>query len=117
MNNSDLLIATIIGLGFIASTRAQPLDQTSSFVPETSRFINQTAIQATNTIRKVQKTEDLSIPKDWKLVSVTPISKLGSSEQEFVLFFQDSKSSVHSIGITSSGMVTGRNILKIKAVE
>lgn len=96
---------------------AQPLEQTSSYVPETSRLINQTSIQANNTIRKVQKTDDLHIPKDWRLVSVATVSKTSSNDQEFILFFQDSKSNVHTLGINASGMVTGRNIIKIKASE
>ena len=117
MNKFTLILTTIIASGLIDLSFAQPLEQTQSYIPETSKLINQTSIQATNTIRKVQKTEDLLIPKDWKLVSVAPISKLGSNEQELMLFFQDSKSNVHSIGVTSGGMVTGRNILKIKASE
>jgi hypothetical protein len=96
---------------------AQPLAPTSSYVPETSRLINQTSIQANNAIRKAQKTDDLQIPKDWRLVSVTTALKTSSNDQEFMLFFQDSKSNVHSLGISSSGMVTGRNIIKIKASE
>jgi hypothetical protein len=96
---------------------AQPLEQTSSYVPEISRLINQTSIQSNNDIRKFQKTDDLKIPKDWRLVSVATVSKTSSNDQEFTLFFQDSKSNVHTLGITTSGMVTGRNIIKIKASE
>jgi hypothetical protein len=101
----------------INPSAAQPLEQTSSYLPETSRLINQTSIQANNAIRKVQKTDDLQIPKDWRMVSVITASKISSNDQEFILFFQDSKSNVHTLGITTSGMVTGRNILKIKASE
>jgi hypothetical protein len=117
MNKFTLILTTIIATGLIDLSIAQPLEQTSSYIPETSKLINQTTVQATNAIRKVQKTDDLLIPKDWKLVSVAPIFKLGSNEQEFMLFFQDSKSNIHSLGVTSGGMVTGRNILKIKASE
>ena len=117
MNKCTPLLTVSIAMGLADLSIAQPLEQTPSYVPETSKLINQTSVQATNAIRKVQKTEDLLIPKDWKLVSVTPISKVGSNEQEFMLFFQDSKSNVHSIGVTAGGMVTGRNILKIKASE
>ncbi len=117
MNNKAILLVAVVQIGFITLSNAQPFEQMTSYVPETSRLINQSSIQATNTIRKVQKADDLIIPKDWKLVSVAPVSKLGSNEQEFMLFFQDSKSNVHSIGVTAGGMVTGRNILKIKASE
>lgn len=117
MNKFTLLLTALIVAGPLDISIAQPLDQTPSYVTETSKLINQTSIQAANAIRKVQKTDDLLISKDWKLISVAPISKLGSNEQEFMLFFQDSKSNVHSIGITAGGMVTGRNILKIKASE
>jgi hypothetical protein len=96
---------------------AQPLEQISSYVPETSRLINQTTIQANNAIRKIQKSDDLKIPKDWRLVSVTTVFKSNSNDQEFVLFFQDSKSNVHTLEIAASGLVSGRKIMTIKASE
>lgn len=117
MNDAARFSVSTLGIVFVGTAIAQPLDQIYSYISETSRLINQSSIQATNTIRKVQKTDDLLLPKDWKLVSVVPVSKVGSNEQEFMLFFQDSKSNVHSIGISAGGMVTGRNSLKIKASE
>lgn len=117
MNKAFKSVLTAFFYSSIIPCNAQPLEQTSSYVPETSRLINQTSIQANNAIRKVQKTEDLQIPRDWRLVSVTTVSKTSSNDQEFMLFFQDSKSNVHTVGITTSGMVTGRNIIKIKASE
>ena len=99
------------------TAHSETLEGIIGYIPETSKIINQTSIQATTTVRKVQKTEDLSIPKDWRLISVSPISKIGSNEQEFMLFFQDSKANVHTLGITASGMITGRNNLKIKSTD
>lgn len=117
MNEIFKIALTIFVCSSINPCAAQPLEQNSSYVPETSRLINQTSIQANNDIRKIQKTDDLKIPKDWRLVSVAAVSKTSSNDQEFILFFQDSKSNVHTLGITTIGMVTGRNIIKIKATE
>ena len=117
MNKIFKLALAIFICKSINPCAAQPLEQTSSFIPETSRLINQASIQANNAIRKAQKTDDLRIPKDWRLVSVTTVSKTSSNDPEFMLFFQDSKSNVYTLGITTSGMVTGRNIIKIKASE
>jgi hypothetical protein len=117
MNKISKSVLAIFVYSAINPCTAQPLEQTSSYVPETSKLINQTTIQANNAIRKIKKSDDLKIPKDWRLVSVATASKTSSNDQEFILFFQDSKSDVHTLGITNSGMVTGRNIIKIKASE
>ncbi len=92
---------------------AQSLNQIKPFIPESSRLINQTSITASEIIKNSQKSIDYKIPSDWKLVSVVPLLK-NSNDQEIMLFFQDGKGNVHSIGMTVSGIITGKNTLEIK---
>lgn len=102
---------------FLISANSQPLSETTAYIPEVSRITNQSIGQANEILRSAQKNQDLIIPKDWKLVSVIPVTSRTSTDIEYVLFFQDAKSNVHSLSIASNGIVSGRNQIKIKAIE
>jgi hypothetical protein len=102
---------------FLISANSQLLSETTAYIPEVSRITNQSITQANEILRSTQKNQDLVIPKDWKLVSVIPVTGRTSTELEYVLFFQDAKSNVHSFSIASNGIVSGRNQVKIKANE
>lgn len=94
------------------------LDEISSFTPETSKIVNNTTIQTTQLIKKSQKSEEFTIAKDWKLITAIKSSdKPNVVNSEYVLFFQDSKSNIHTIGIYPNGMISGNNIIHIKANE
>lgn len=85
-----------------------------SYVTDISRVTNNAAYQGNMMVRKNLKGEPFVIPKDWRLVSVVP-DRTRDGSSEFVLFFQDSHASVHSVGVTASGLLSGNNLLVIPA--
>jgi hypothetical protein len=87
-----------------------------SYVSDISRVTNNATFQGNMIVRKNLKGEPFVIPKDWRLVSVVP-DRASDGSNEFVLFFQDNHASVHSVGVTASGLLSGKNLLVIPASE
>jgi hypothetical protein len=90
------------------------LKSIEGYVTDISRTSNNATFQSNLSIRKTLKGDLYTIPTDWRLVSVISDRKSDGSN-EFVLFFQDSHATVHSIGVSSSGNLTGNNMLTIQA--
>jgi hypothetical protein len=116
------ITAVAIGLAFystisLAQQNQLPLKSNDAYITEQSRIINSTNSQANQIIKKTLKGESIKIPKDWRLVSVIQDDSKGSSKNDYVLFFQDSKSAVHSIGVQNNGLLSGNNTIHIPASE
>lgn len=88
-----------------------------AFITEQTRIVNSSNLQSNQILRKALKGEQFSIPRDWRLVSVVPDVNKSNGNTEYLLFFQDSKSAVHSLGIQSNGFVSGGNFTLIPASE
>lgn len=93
------------------------LKPNEAFLTEQTRIVNSATYQGNQLIRKSLNGEAFIIPKDWRLVSAVPDESKGKGTIEFVLFFQDSKSAVHSIGIQKNGSLSGNNFIFIPASE
>lgn len=111
-----------LGLAFystisLAQQNQLTLKSNDAYLTEQSRIINSTNFQANQIIKKTLKGESFKIPKDWRLVSVIQDDSKGNSKNEYVLFFQDSKSAVHSIGIQNNGLLSGNNFIYLPASE
>lgn len=98
-----------------AQSSMSGLKSNESYVTDISRISNTATYQGNIAIRKGLKGEPFTIPKDWRLISVVP-DRTRDGSSEYVLFFQDSHSSVHTVGLTSSGLLSGNNLLLIPAV-
>jgi hypothetical protein len=94
-----------------------PLKSNEVFLTEQSRIVNSATYQGNQLIRKSLKGDSFTIPKDWKLISVIKDEAKSDSRSEFILFFQDSKSAVHSIGVQNNGYLSGNNLIFIPASE
>ena len=100
-----------------AQQNRSTLKSNEVFLTEPSRMVNSLSYQTNQEIRKGLKGESFKIAKDWRLVSVTQVNSKTHSESEFILFFQDAKSAVHTVGIQSNGMLSGNNLFFIPASE
>jgi len=101
----------------IAQYSVTTLKSNEVFLTEQSRIINSTNFQTYQIIKKTLKGEPIKIPKDWRLVSVIPDDDKGNRKNDYVLFFQDSTSAVHSIGVQNNGLLSGNNMIYIPATE
>ena len=87
------------------------------FIAEPSRVANEAAFQSNITIKKSLNGQPFSIPKAWRLVSAVPDTHNSQQAREYILFFQDAKGAVHTIGLQMSGSVTGSNVITIPAQD
>lgn len=113
-----------VALGFalfstisLAQQNQLQLKSNEAYLAEQSRIINSTNFQANQIIKKALKGEPIKIPKNWRLVSVIQDESKENNKIGYVLFFQDSKSAVHSIGIQNNGLLSGNNMIYIPASE
>jgi len=93
------------------------LKSNEAYVTEQARIVNSTSIQSNQVIRKALKGNQFTIPKHWRLVSVLQENSKVNGGSEYVLFFQETNGSVHSIGITNAGSVSGNNIISIPVAD
>lgn len=87
------------------------------FIAEPSRITNEAAFQSNLIIKKSLNGQPFSIPKTWRLVSAVPDTHNSPQSREYILFFQDTKGAVHTIGLQMSGSVTGSNVITIPAQD
>jgi hypothetical protein len=111
------LFFSLIFCHAFAQKNLHGIKQNDSYKTEISQTVNSATFATSQIVRKNLKSEDFFIPKDWRLVSVIPSTSVSSRNSEYILFFQDSKSGVHSLGIQMDGAVTGSNLLHIPASE
>jgi hypothetical protein len=113
----SILIIFISSSLVYAQTVKGPLKSNEAYLTEISRSINDSSYQSSQIIRKNWKGEGFSIPHDWRLVSVVNLSPKNNTSNEFVLFFQDSNSAIHSLGVQSDGSLSGNNLIHIPATK
>jgi hypothetical protein len=108
---------TVLTLVAHAQPVAGPLKSNDAYVSEPTRTVNAAIFQSHQLIKKSLKGESFTIPKDWRLVSVVPDNAKSAAGTEFVLFFQDAQSAVHSVGIQANGALSGHNLITIPAKD
>jgi len=74
-----------------------------------TRTINDVGYQSNVQIRESLHGSKSSIPNTWKLISLL-LKQNGTS---YILFFQDNKFNVHTVGIDSGGALTGVDAIYI----
>lgn len=109
----NLFVITFLIQQASAQVTESDLKSPRSFVGEPARIANDLSLQSNQLVKKALNGKDFSIPKTWRLVSVVPGISRSSGSSEYVLFFQDSGGSVHSLGINMDGSITGNNIIQI----
>jgi hypothetical protein len=96
-----------------SATFAGPIDKdlhfNESYVTSIARTANNAAVSGAIQVRDALKGQVIGIPATWRLVSVIP--KAGG----YVMFFQDSDATVRSLGIDSSGALTGDDTLVLRS--
>jgi len=118
MRKKNTILCLVFLTSFCFAQNIQtPLKSNEAFLTEQSRIINSANFQSNQIVKKALKGEAFNIPKDWRLVNVLQDSAKGSGNNEYILFFQDSKSGVHTIGIQSTGLLSGNNLVFIPASE
>jgi hypothetical protein len=92
---------------------AAPIDKELKFnegyVSSVTKAANDAGANGAKLVRESLRGQPTAIPTSWRLVSVIP--KAGG----YVMFFQDSDASVHSIGIDGGGAVTGSDVLLLRS--
>ena len=121
MSIRRLLALIFFGLGVSISSSAQQdirsLKQIEAYIAEPAKIVNDVGFQSYQLVKQGLKGEGLAIPKGWRLVSVVFDTSGASKVREFILFFQDAKGAVHTLGVQMSGAVSGSNILTIPTVD
>ena len=120
MNLKKVAILTLC-LADVSNTFAQQnvrnIKPVESFIAEQAKITNGASFEGAQMIRRGLKGETFAIPKAWRLVTVVPDARGSSQVREYVLFFQDNKGAVHSLGLDMSGSVSGSNLITIPAQE
>jgi hypothetical protein len=98
-----------------AQTVNRALESIDTYIAEPAKITNSVNKQGADIIRKSLKGEHFTIPKDWRLVSVVSDKTGESKGQDYVLFFQDTKGDIHSLGMNMSGALSGTNMIHIQA--
>ena len=91
------------------------LKSNDSYSTGIAKVTNSASFQSSQIVKKNMNGEQFSIPKDWRLVSVVNEKPGTSSSSDYVMFFQDSKGGVHSLGVQLSGSISGGNMIYIPA--
>jgi hypothetical protein len=110
-----IFVLTFLIFRVQAQTIGRSLESIDIYISEPATISNSVNKQGADIIRKSLKGEYFTIPKDWRLVSVVPDKTGPSKGQEYVLFFQDAKGDVHSLGMNMSGALSGTNMIHIQA--
>ena len=79
------------------------------YVSSVTKTANEAGAGGAKLARESLRGQPTAIPASWRLVSAIP--KAGG----YVMFFQDSDASVHSIGIDGGGAVTGNDALLLRS--
>jgi hypothetical protein len=98
-----------------AQNNPRTLEANDAYVAAPAVVSNQANRQGYELIRKSMKGERFTFPKEWRLVNVILEKSNLNKESEYVLFFQDDKGDVHSIGLDMSGALSGANMIHIQA--
>jgi hypothetical protein len=96
-----------------ASVMAAAIDKDLQFnegyVSGVAKATNEAGATGAKLVRESLGGQRVVIPTSWRLVSVIPKAR------GYVMFFQDSDASVHSIGIDADGAVTGNDVLLLRS--
>lgn len=96
-----------------AAVVAAPIDKELQFnegyISSVTKSANEAGTTGAKLVRESLRGQPAAVPASWRLVSVIP--KAGG----YVMFFQDSDASVHSIGIDGGGAVTGNDVLLLRS--
>ena len=118
MQSNLTLLILIAYLGVAnAQNNHNVLKYNPSSTTEQSRIANDVNYKTNSIIKINLKAENFSIPNDWKLISVVLDQNKQTNSNEYVLFFQDSKSAIHSFGIQNNGLISGNNQIFIPSNE
>ena len=79
------------------------------YVSSIAKTTNDAGASVARLVRESLGGQRASIPVSWRLVSVIPKAR------GYVMFFQDTDASVHSIGIDADGAVTGNDVLLLRS--
>jgi hypothetical protein len=88
------------------------LESNNAYINDQAKSVNSFNIQGAEVIKKALKGETYKIPKDWRLVSVQK-DNTRSSENEYILFFQDAKANVHTLSVGLNGMISGSSTMSL----
>lgn len=117
-NRLSALLLCLLNAGFaFGEQNARAVKPIESFIAEPSRVTNSATFQGAQLVRKSLNGETFSIPKSWRLVSVVSDTHGSPQSREYVLFFQDTKGAVHTLGLQMSGSISGSNLITIPAQD